>query len=232
MASVVDSIRSVYQERFSLLKLGVFSYLIYFLITTLITNVSLNVVTLLIFFVILYLYLGFICIIINNRINQRIQTLPSFDIMTFTNVASKAFSIAIPYVGISYFGIKLLFGLFSFEGIPQQVAIWMTRYFILSAMISALIHYSQNININEGMNLPKVMSSITDVMAYTFICIVTLTIMTIFIIGPTLYLIYNFFKFGALFQYTAVFFATTILAMLADYWGQLHYDIESKNNYY
>lgn len=232
MASVIDSIRSVYQENFSLFKMGGFSCVIYFLVSLLITSFSLNFISLMVIMLIVYLYLGYSSIIINNRINQRIQTLPSFDVVGFVNIATKAFSIAFPYIAIGYFIANVMVQIFSFEGVPQLVAIWMLRFFVFSLMGVVLINFSEKFDIKDALNIGKIFNGITDVIAYTLICIVTLSILGVFIFAPVLFLIHNFYQFGALFQFVSVFFLTICIAVLSDYWGQLHYDIESKNNYY
>ena len=50
----------------------------------------------------------------------------------FFSVATKAFSLAIPYLIIGYFVVNFVVGLFNFEGVPQLIAIWLIRFFILS----------------------------------------------------------------------------------------------------
>lgn len=232
MASVVDSIRSLYQDNFSLLKLAFFSALIFFLVNIMTTSNSLNIVTLLILFVILYLYTGFACIIINNRINQNIETLPSLDVYKFAMVATKGFISAIPFVAGGYFLTNLVVGLFNFEGIPQLVAVWILRFFFFSLMGTALINLSSKFEVKDALNFSNILAGVADVLVYTCICVIVFFVFMAFIMGPLLYLIYNFFQFGPIFYYVAILFFTIFIAVLSDYWGQLHYDIESRNNYY
>ena len=99
-------------------------------------------------------------------------------------------------------------------------------------VLEKVVDFAEKYDMKKGMNFSGILSGIADVLVYTVIGIMLLFIMLVLIIGPTLYLIYNFFQFGPLFQYATVFFITLVFAILADYWGQLHYDIESKNNYY
>ena len=74
--------------------------------------------------------------------------------------------------------------------------------------------------------------ALADVIVYTILGLILLAICSVFIAMPILYLLYQFFKFGPIFQYVAVFFITLNLAYMADFWGQLHYDIQSRDNYY
>ena len=232
MASVIDSIRSVYQDSFSLLKLALFSALIFFFINLVLTSNTLSIVSVLVVFIILYFYTGFSCIIINNRISQNIQTLPALDINRFVNVATKGFIVSIPYVAGGYFITNLVVGLFSFEGVPQLVAIWILRFFFFSLMGTALINLSNKFDIKEAMSISKLLAGVADVLVYSCICVIIFAILMVFLMGPILYLIYNFYQIGVLFQYVSVLFFTIFIAVLSDYWGQLHYDIESRNNYY
>ena len=232
MASIVDSIRSVYQDNYALLKLGIFSYLIYLIYNLTVQSDSFNIVNFMMYLVVFYIYLGFCCIIISNRINQRIRSLPTFNMVHFFSVATKAFSLAIPYLIIGYFVVNFVVGLFNFEGVPQLIAIWLIRFFILSILVTSLINFSGKYNIKDGLNVSSIMSGLADVLVFTIVSLLLVALYSLFVVAPTLYLIYSFFDIGPIFKYTAVFFTTLNIAFLSDYWGQLHFDIESKNNYY
>ena len=232
MASIVDSIRSVYQDNYALLKLGIFSYLIYLIYNLTVQSDSFNIVNFMMYLVVFYIYLGFCCIIINNRINQRIRSLPTFNMVQFFSVATKAFSLAIPYLIIGYFVVNFVVGLFNFEGVPQLIAIWLIRFFILSILVTSLINFSGKYNIKDGLNVSSIMSGLADVLVFTIVSLLLVALYSLFVVAPTLYLIYSFFDIGPIFKYAAVFFTTLNIAFLSDYWGQLHFDIESKNNYY
>ncbi len=232
MASIVDSIRSVYQDNYALLKLGIFSYIIYMLYSLIVSSDSFNLINFLMYIISLYIYLGFSCIIISNRINQRIRSLPTFNIPVFISVATKAFTISIPYLIIGYFVVNFVVGLFNFEGVPQLIAIWIIRFFIFSILVTSLISFSTKFNLKDGLNFSVIMSGLADVLVYTIVSLLLVAIYSIFVVTPTLYLLYSFFDIGPLFKYASVFFVTVNIAFLSDYWGQLHFDIESKNNYY
>ena len=219
MASIIDAIRSVYTDNFSLLKLGLLSFGIYALFSLTSTGTGFNVFT-------------FLSIIISNRINQRIETLPKFNPVLFFNAATQSSIIAIPLVVVGLFVVNLVIGLFNFEGLPQQIALWMIRFFIFCILVTSLIYYAEKYKLKDGFNVVKISTGLADVLVYTIICALLIALISIFTSAPTLYLVYTFFKFGPLFQYVAVFFITMNLAFIADYWGQLYFDIESKNNYY
>ncbi len=232
MASVVDSIRSVYQDNFALLKLGFFSYIIYLIVNMIVPSDTFNFINFILCFILFYIFLGYCCIIMSNRINQRIETLPKFDPITFFNVATKALLISIPFLIIGYFVVNFVVGLFNFEGVPQLIAIWIIRFFIFAILITALINFSEKYELKAGFNASSIVAGVADVLVYTILCLIIIAIYSIFIALPTLYLIYNFFEIGPLFKYVAVFFVIMNLTFMSDYWGQLHFDIESKNNYY
>ena len=233
MASIVDSIRSVYQDNYSLLKLGALSYIMFMLYSMIsFTSDSFNIINFIVFLVIFYIYGGFCCIIIGNRINQNIQTLPTLNLVLFFNVCTKSFIIAIPSLLIGYFLGNFVVGLFNFESIPQLIAIWIIRFFVFVVLVTAYINFAEKYQLAEGFNVSKIVNGVADVLVYTVVCLIVLVLYAIFIVAPVLFLIYKFFKFGAIFNYVAIFFVTMNLAFLSDYWGQLYFDIESKNNYY
>ena len=232
MASIVDSIRSVVQDNYAFLKLGGFSLLIYFLFELTSKTDLFSFANIIVFLFIIFLFLGFSSIIINNRIHQRIETLPVFDIVLYFSVATKAFCISLPYLLIGYFVVNLVIGMFSFEGIPQLISLWMIRYFIFSIFVTALISFSYKFEIQDALNFSSISTGISDVMGYTMISLVFLGILSVFIAAPILFFVYNFYKFDGPFVYVSSFFISVIIACISDYWGQLHYDIESKNNIY
>lgn len=232
MASIVDSIRSVYQDNYSLLKLGVFSYVLYLLYSMIVHDESFRLINVVVWITIFYIYLGFCSIIMSNRINQRIQTLPPIDPVLFFSVATKALIISLPFILVGFFVVSFVVGLFNFEGVPQLVAIWLIRFFILAVLVTALINFNQNYVLKDGFDASKIVAGVADVLVYTVVCLLLIAIYSLFVVAPTLYLIYSFFKIGPLFNYVSVFFVTMNLAILSDYWGQLHFDIESRNNYY
>ncbi len=232
MASIVDSIRSVYQDNYSLLKLGIFSYAIYLTFSMINVKQLANPMNLLFGIIIIYLYLGFCSIIMSNRINQRIETLPKIDPVLFVTVATKASLIFIPFLVISLLVTSLVLSLFNFEGLPQIIAITLIRFFIFSFLITSLINFSEKFDLKAGFSISKILAGVADVLVYTLLCTIVLAILSIFTVAPTLYLIFTFFKIGPLFAYAATVFVTMYIAILGDYWGQLHFDIESRNNYY
>lgn len=232
MASIVDSIRSVYQDNYSLLKLGIFSYAIYLTFSMINVKQLANPMNLLFWIIVIYLYLGFCSIIMSNRINQRIETLPKIDPVLFVTVATKASLIFIPFLVISLLVTSLVLSLFNFEGLPQIIAITLIRFFIFSFLITSLINFSEKFDLKAGFSISKILAGVADVLVYTLLCTIVLAILSIFTVAPTLYLIFTFFKIGPLFAYAVTVFVTMYIAILGDYWGQLHFDIESRNNYY
>lgn len=232
MASVIDSIRSVYTDNYSLLRLGLFSYAIYLIYKLIVPSQSFNLLNIIMWIVISYIYLGFCTIIISNRIHQRIETLPTFNPLLFLNTATKATIIALPFTLIGLFVVNFVVGLFNFEGLPQQIALWLVRFAILCILVTALINFAEKNEVKDGYNISKILAGIADVLVYTLLCLLLIALYSLFLVAPTLYLIYSFFEIGPLFEYVAIFFVTLNLAVLSDYWGQLHFDIESRNNYY
>lgn len=232
MASIVDSIRSVYTDSFSTLKLGAFSAAIYFLFTLYVPSNYSNPLNAALIIFIISLYLGFCSIIASNRINQRIEVLPSLNIINFFKTALQVTIIFLPFAFVSSVCVNFVVGLFRFEGLPQIIALWLVRFVVFSAFISSLINFSEKNNISDGLNFSKMTGALADVIVYTILGLILLAICSVFIAMPILYLLYQFFKFGPIFQYVAVFFITLNLAYMADFWGQLHYDIQSRDNYY
>ncbi len=232
MASIFDSIRTVYTDSFSIIKLGAFSYVLNLLYKLMQPTAAFNIINFFAILVMIYVCIGFSSIIIGNRINQRLETLPTFNPLYFFTVSTKAFIIAIPFMVITFFVVSFIVGLFNFEGLPQLIAIWMVRFFVFCCFITSIINFSENNSVKDGLNITKIFSGVADVLVYTVVCTILLAIYISLLGGPTLYLIYTFFKIGPIFEFVSMFIITYSLAIYSDYWGQLHFEMQSKDSYY
>lgn len=234
MASILDSIRTVYTDNYALVKLGLFGYL-FFLIFEMsgmdVTKQPLNMINISFLIIIIILYAGFSSIIINNRINQRLDTLPSLNPVTWLNVITKSALVIFPYLIIGFPVINFLVGLFNFDGVPQQVAIAIIQLILVAIVITALIFFSRNYKVKEGFDFAKITTGFPDVLVYCLLAIIFLLIYNVFVAVPLLYIIYSFFDVGPIFRYIVFFLITMNVAFLADYCGQLSFDIDNKSVY-
>ncbi len=232
MASVIDSIRAVYIDNYSMLKLGFFSCIIYALYTFVSKSPTSNFVNYVLFGIITILYVGYISIIMHNRIHQNLETLPVVNPVKFLSISLKAVCVLVPYLGIGLPLVSFVVGLFNFDGIPQMIAIGIIQLLVVSITITALIYYSKDYNIKDGYDLTQIMTGFQDVLVYVFLCILLLSIYNIFVSIPILYLTYSFLDIGPIFYFVCAYLVTMNLAVIADYCGQLWFDLDSRNNYY
>lgn len=232
MASIIDSIKSIQSDRFAILKMAGFSYGIYLIYTMVVHKDNYVFYNGLLYIAMTFLYLGFCTTIMSNRINQRMETLPGLNIYAFIQNSLNSFLIIIPYLVLAIIIVNIVLSLFNFEGIPQQIAVWLIRFCIFCIFLTALIRYAEKNILADGYNFTKIMGGVADVLVYTFLASIAMFVFTALFAAPTMYLIYTFFEFGMPFQYGVAFFVTIILAIMSDYWGQLYYDIESRDDYY
>lgn len=78
-------------------------------------------------------------------------------------------------------------------------------FFILAVLVTALINFNQNYVLKDGFDASKIVAGVADVLVYTVVCLLLIAIYSLFVVAPTLYLIYSFFKIGPLFNYVSVF---------------------------
>ncbi len=232
MASVVDSIRAVYIDNYSMLKLGFFSCIIYAIYTFVSKSPTAKVSDFIFLGIIAILYIGYASIIIHNRIHQNLETLPVVNPVKFLSISFKAVCVLVPYLGIGLPLVSFVVGLFNFDGIPQMIAIGIIQLLVVSITITALIYYSKDYNIKDGYDITQIMTGFQDVLVYVFLCILLLSIFNIFIALPALYLTYSFLDIGPIFFFVCAYLVTMNLAVIADYCGQLWFDLDSRNNYY
>lgn len=232
MASVIDSIRAVYTDNYSLVKLGVFGYLI-FLIYSLVSKApNMQAMNYIWFFLIAFLYVGYFSVIMHNRITQNLATLPMINPVLFLIICLKGVAVMLPYLLIGLPLVNFVVGLFNFDGIPQQIAIGIIQLIVGFVALTALIYFSCDYKIQDGYDFAKIFSGFQDVLVYALLCIIALLFVNIFISVPVLYLVYSFFDIGQVFNYAASYLVTMNIAFLADYCGQLWFDLDSRNNYY
>ena len=237
MASITDSIRAVNSDNYALLKLGAFAYFFYLLFemtTAPATETTANAtdgaikinyiqIGLLAFF-----YSGFCSIIMNNRITQSVVTLPPFDPLKILSVCAKCAVVALPYLVVGIPIIIYAQGFFHFEGVVQLIAISIIELIIVAIIITAIICFSRDFKIQDSYNFKRLMSGFPDVLVYTLVAILLLALFNAFVAVPILWLAYSFFDVGPIFRYAVAFLTTMNLAYLADYCGQLSFDIEDR----
>lgn len=232
MASIVDSIRAVYIDNYSMLKLGVFSYIIYFLYTLIQKTSGTWIINLPFILGIVLIYVGFASVIMHNRIQQNLATLPMINPILFLTISAKSIAVILPYLVIGLPLVSFVVGLFNFDGVPQQIAIGIIQLIVCSVSLTALIYFAKDYDIQDGYNLSKVFTGFQDVLVFVFLCLLMLAIVNVFIAIPLLYLTYSFLDIGPVFFYVCSFLITMNIAFLADYCGQLSFDLDSRNNYY
>lgn len=215
-----------------MLKLGFFSCIIYALYTFVSKSPTSNFVNYVLFGIITILYVGYISIIMHNRIHQNLETLPVVNPVKFLSISLKAVCVLVPYLGIGLPLVSFVVGLFNFDGIPQMIAIGIIQLLVISITITALIYYSKDYNIKDGYDLTQIMTGFQDVLVYVFLCLLILSIYNIFVSIPVLYLTYSFLDIGPIFYFVCAYLVTMNLAVVADYCGQLWFDLDSRNNYY
>lgn len=232
MASVVDSIRAVYIDNYSMLKLGFFSCIIYAIYTFVTGSKTLVFADYIFLIIISILYIGYACIIMHNRIHQNLETLPVVNPIKFLKISLKGVVVLLPYLGIGLPLVSFVVGLFNFDGVPQQIAIGIIQLLVVSITLTALILYSKDYSIKEGFAISRIMTGFQDVLVYMLLCVVLLCILNTFVAVPALYFAYSFFDIGPVFFFICIYLITMNLSIVADYLGQLWFDLDTRNNYY
>lgn len=232
MASVIDSIRTVYTDNYSLVKLGVFGYLVFIIYSFVSSKPEMQVMNYLWFVLIVFFYVGYFSVIMHNRITQNLAVLPMINPVIFLSICVKGLAVMLPYLIVGLPLVNLVVGLFNFDGIPQQIAIGIIQLIVVFVALTALIYFSCEYNVKDGYDFAKIFSSFQDVLVYALVCVIALLFVNIFIAVPVLYLAYSFFDLGGVFKYAVCYLVTMNLAFLADYCGQLWFDLDSRNNYY
>ncbi len=240
MASVTDSIRAVNSDNYALLKLAAFAYVFFFLFELTTTSGTQTAsgaantaqspfhINLVQIAVLSFLYSGFCSIIMNNRISQSVVTLPPFDPLKILSVCAKCTVVALPYLAIGIPIVIYAQSFFHFEGVVQLIAISIIELILVAIVITAIICFSREFKIKDSYNFKRLMSGFPDVLVYTFVAIVLLSLFNAFVGVPILWLAYSFFDVGPVFRYASFFLITMNLAYLADYCGQLSFDIEDR----
>ena len=108
----------------------------------------------------------------------------------------------------------------------------MIRFCVFCTFVSALINYAEKQRLSDALNLKKIFASLADVIVYTIVAIILVLIFFVFTVFPALYLIFTFFKINVLFKLVSFYAFTLLIAILSDFWGQIHFDIASRDNYY
>lgn len=226
MASIIDSFKGVFSDKFSLIKFIILTIPVYYS-CSLYTNAKGDYSGFYLFAgTTLFFLLGFLIELINNVINDRMTVLPSLNPIKLAFASAKGLIAIGPVVFIS---IWLANYLCSFIHLPLvwiditlRVIIWLI---FSSAILTSILMFSARENILDAFRFGLLLSKAGDlvlVIVFFAIQIILINIPTTVFIG---YLLTVLFGSSPVLDFFVVLAVVFNIAVTGHYLAQAHYDL-------
>lgn len=220
MISIIDSFKDILTERFSVLKLLVFTVPLYYSINAF-GQQNLNNFYV-VFFCTVFFYLGFLIKSMNNIENQQNIVLPAINPIKLFISAVKAIIALAPAViitGLLGYHVCLLIHLPQVPDIILKSIIWII---LDSIAIASTMLYCEKERIADAFRFGTIFSKLGDVIATVIGLLASLVLLNAILSGVIGYVLSLLFGFGLIFDFFITFVIIFNLALAARYLGKTY----------
>lgn len=224
MASIIDSYREVFTDRFGILKVFIFALPLYYSYQLYLTangdfNLFFWVSGLTLFFI-----LGFITRTTNNVINDAQSITPSLNPIKLAFAAIKALIAMTPYIAI--FGWLANYACSFINIVPQtDIVIKSVIWLIASSIILAsFLLFVKNENILDAFNLKIIFEKLGDIIVSILVFILQFAVINFIIMGFIGYALNILFGPGFIFDFFIALAVSFNIAITGHYLAQMQYD--------
>lgn len=220
MISIIDSFKDIITERFSVLKLLVFTIPLYYALFSF-GQKNLNNFYV-VFFCIAFLYLGFLIKAMNNIENQQNIVLPAINPVKLFISAVKgtiALAPAVIITGLLGYHICLLIHLPQVPDIILKSIIWII---LDSIVIASTMLYCEKERIADAFRFGAIFSKLGDVITTLIGFLVSIALLNAVLSGIIGYVLSLLFGFGLIFDFFMTFAVVFNLALAAHYLGKAY----------
>lgn len=231
MASVIDSVRTVFTSKYAIFKIIFLSLILAYPLYQ-IAMVKFDgwfSTWSVAFEIALIFYVGYLVSSVNNYINERYILLPSFINPFKILLAGLGSVIAIgPVIMVMFYVGYCLNIIFANKGFPLPVAITgivMIELILFGIFAAQMTLYASNFNPFRAYNLIQVVKLFPDYALKTIGLTFGLVLFSAVILTPIGFLAQMMFGFNMVFFFVMIFFLTILLSLIFQYFAQCHVDV-------
>lgn len=224
MASIVDSFRDIFSDKYSFFKIIIFTIAIYYDYPLYLNYkndpASFTILT----FIIAFFLFGFLIKTTNNIINERICILPSLNPIQLGISSIRGFLAILPSTLISCFlantACSMLHTIEWFDYTAKTI-IWVLA---ASVIISSYILFTVNEKIIEAYKLWKLSDKAGDIIVTIIVLIIQLLLVNAIVLGFLIYAIMILFGAGPILNFVISLAVVYNICAIGHYIGQMHYE--------
>lgn len=230
MASVIDSFKEIYGDRFSFIKIFVFSALIYYCSQLYIGSKNDFEGFYLVLSLVLFLLFGFLAETTNNVINEKDHVLSSLNPIKLSYTAIKGILAITPYSIVALFlanYFSSMIHIMPWLDIILKTTIWLIA---ASIIITPFLMFAANKRILDAYNIKIVFEKAGDVMVTLIVFLIQLIITNLPTFGFLGYVLFIIFSYGIILNIFICIAIIFNIGAIGHYLGQVHYEVIGHEN--
>lgn len=220
MISIIDSFKDILTERFSVLKLLVFTIPLYYSFYAFGQKDLNNFYV--IFFCLVILYIGFLIKTVKNLENQQNVILPAINPIKLFISAIKAVIALAPssiIIGLIGYYICLLINIQQVPDIILKTIIWIV---LVSVVITSLMLYCEKERIADAFRFEDIFSKLGDVILTVIGLVLSGALLNIILCGIIGYVLWLLFGFGEILNFFMCFAIVFNFTLAGHYLGKAY----------
>lgn len=224
MASIIDSFREVFTDRFSFLKIIVFAIPVYYSYQLYITSKADFTQFYLIAGLTIFFLLGFLARITNNVINDGETILPSLNPFKLAFTAIKTIVAVMPSALIFGWLANYACSFINFApeaDIALKIIIWLIAAAII---VTSFLMFVKDENILDAFNIRILFEKAGDLIVCIIVFVLQFVVINFIIMGFIGYALFILFGYGLLFDFFVSLAVVFNVATTGHYLAQLQYD--------
>ena len=225
MASIIDSFRDVFTDRFSFLKILVFTIPIYYSYQLYLTSSADFTLLFWATGLTLFFLFGFLTKITHNVINDGESVLPSLNPLKLALTSIKAFAAIAP--AAIFFGwlanyVCSFINIVQWGGLILKTLIWLV---VASVIVTSFLMFTTKERIIDAFKIKVLFQKTGDLIVALIVFAAQFALINILIIGFIGYTIFILFGVGLILNFFLAFALVFNIIAIGQYMAQIHYEV-------
>lgn len=227
MASIIDSIKEIYSDKFSLAKLVLLAVPVYYSYQVYLQSKQDYTFFLMVAGITLFILFGFFTDLINNVISERDYILPRNPFkMIFLGI--KGVIALAPVCYISYLSLNYLYALIIPIPVFGFAFMYMFSVIFAGIILTSFVMFSSRGNIFDTYNVKILFKKSGDMIINIMFFLLQLMVINTLIVGFIGYMLWLLFGFGQILTFFITYVLLFNLSIVGHYIGQTNYEVISR----
>lgn len=225
MASIIDSFKEVFSDRFSFFKLVVFTLPVYYSYQAFLQSKQDFTLFFEILGVTLFFLLGFLIETTGNLINERTYVLPSLNPLKIAFTAIKGIVALGPVCYVLYLAVNYIFTLIPVIPWVDIAIKYIIGLLAVAIILISFVMFAARENILDTFNVKIIFKKAGDLIVLIYFFMIQLIVINLLIGGFIGYALSLLFGPGFILDFFIMYLIVFNLAVAAHYLGQINFEV-------